>query len=279
MFLDSLVNLSVELVLKGFSALTVMAAAATSLVAVAIPVVADFSLIIAAVFAPLCLAIYPLSRTWAMSCFNTAVHAVMTGVGVAIFLQILLGKDGVLKAAIDATTVNMKASGENFMPILGGMLGLCVVYALAIIVLLAIPHIVQSIFGGFALNAAMPAAGAVMAGAKAGGRMSAAAAVGGGKAGAMGVSMAASGMGKAMSSGAAQSVLNSASRVISNVTGGGGKGARAAPSTPAGGATRATNSAAGGAPKTGGNSYRPAGQNRGGQPAAQPPKPPAQGNR
>lgn len=261
--LDVLQNFGVELVIKLFSILTVAAAAATGLIAVAVPVVADFGLVLSAVFAPFALAIYPLSKSWAMNSLNVAVQSAMVSVGCAVFLQVLLGDSGILKAAVDSTVATMTTENK-LLPVVGGLLGMCAVYGLSMLVLLNISRVVQAIFGGFSIDAGAPVAAAIggaagVTGGAAGRVMGPVASIAG-KGAAMMIAGGASSMARGMQEGAGKSAMNNTARVLSSLAGSG-----------AGGTTRAANSEGAGGSKPSGNSAQASGQ----QPAAQPPKSPS----
>lgn len=163
--IDALLSLGTSLFVSLFAGVMLLFAAATAMVAIAVPALADFSLVLAAVFAPLCLAFYPISKTWAYNCLNTAVHAAMVSVATALLLQILLGRqNGIMQAAVDAAKAGM-STGKTFEPIIGCMLGMIVTYMATIYILTHISSIVASIFGGFAMNPQLPQSGAKAAGA------------------------------------------------------------------------------------------------------------------
>lgn len=162
--IDALLSLGTSLFVSLFAGVMLLFAAATATVAIAVPALADFSLVLAAVFAPLCLAFYPVSKTWAYNCLNTAVHAAMVSVATSLLLQILLGRDGVMQAAVNAAKAGM-STGRTFEPVIACMLGMIVFYMLTIYILTHISSIVASIFGGFAMNPQLPQSGAKAAGA------------------------------------------------------------------------------------------------------------------
>lgn len=244
MIIDAISSLGVDLALKAFSIVSVCAAAATTLVAIAVPILADFSLVLAAVFAPLALGMWPISKTWSYNALNLAVQSGLTAVGSSVFLQILLGDSGILQAAVNSTAAKMNA-GNEFLPAVGGMLGMICVYALSCLVLLSIPRIVQAVFGGMSLDggavAGVIGAAAGSVGGAAGRALGPVAGLVG-KGAATAVASGASAMAKGMGSGVAKSTMNQTARVLNNLAGASSKAPGGAPNKAPGGAP-------GGAPK------------------------------
>lgn len=241
MIFDALSSFGVDLAIKAFSIVSVCAGAATALVAIAVPILADFALVMAAVFGPLALAMYPISKTWSYNALNLAVQSALVSVGCSVFLQILLGSDsGILQAAVNSTAAKMSA-GNEFLPVVGGMLGMICVYALSCLVLLSIPRIVQAIFGGFSLDggavAGVIGAAAGSVGGAAGRALGPAAGLVG-KGGATAVASGASAMVKGMGDGVAKSTMNQTARVLNNLAGGAGKAPGGAPNKAPGGAPK-----------------------------------------
>lgn len=233
MIIDAISSLGVDLALKAFSVVSICAGAATALVAIAVPILADFALVLAAVFAPLALSMWPISKTWSYNALNLAVQSGLTAVGCSVFLQILLGDSGVLQTAVNSTTEKMSADGA-FLPVVGGMLGMICVYALSSLVLLSIPRIVQAVFGGFSLDggavAGVIGAAAGSVGGAAGRALGPAAGLVG-KGAATAVASGAAAMAKGMGDGVAKTTMSQTARVLNSLAGGAGKAPGGAPTT------------------------------------------------
>lgn len=239
---DALGNIGTELVIKFFSVLALLAGTATGLVAIAVPILADWGLVLAAVFAPFSLAIYPISKTWSYNSLKVAIQSGLVSVGCSIFLQILLGDAGILQAAVNSTTARMSAE-EGFLPVIGGMVGMTCIYALASLVLLSIPRIVQALFGGFALDGGA-IAGAISSVAssasEAAGKVAGPAAGVAGRGIATAVASGASSIAKGMTGGAARSTMEQTARALNSIAGATPKAPASMPSVPQSGILRAT---------------------------------------
>lgn len=239
---DMLGQFGTSLVVKLFSILALLAGTATGLVAIAVPMLSDWGLVLAAVFAPFALAIYPISKTWSYNSLNVAVQSGLVSVGCSIFLQILLGDAGILQAAVNSTTARMSADSA-FIPVVGGMVGMVCVYALSSLVLLSIPRIVQALFGGFALDggAVAGAIGSVASSAsEAAGKVAGPVAGVAGRGTAAAISSGISAVAGGMSNTVARSTMEQTARVLNNIAGGGAKAPASMPSVPQGGILRAT---------------------------------------
>ncbi|WP_153133205.1 hypothetical protein [Dechloromonas hortensis] len=237
MIFDALSSFGVDLAIKAFSIVSVCAGVATALVAIATPLLADTALVLAAVFAPLALAMYPISKTWSYNAVNLAVQSGLTAVGCSVFLQILLGDSGILQAAVNSTAAKMNADNQ-FLPVVGGMLGMICVYALSCLVLLSIPRIVQAVFGGFSVDggavAGVIGAAAGSVGGAAGRALGPAAGLVG-KGAATAVASGAAAMAKGMGDGVAKTTMSQTARVLNSLAGGAGKAPGGAPNKAPGG--------------------------------------------
>lgn len=128
--------------------------------------IADVTIALAAIFMPFAIAFYPISNSWATSALNVVVGAVMTKVGIAFFLGLLLGSNGMLNTAVKSATEN----GDGLMNTLGACIGVLGILFISITMLNSIPGIITSIFGGFSFS--MPRGfGKAMSGMATGGAM------------------------------------------------------------------------------------------------------------
>lgn len=148
-----LANFGSFLIIKLCYLLTLLVLAFTTVVLMVLPLVADLTLAISAVFLPLCLAFYPISKDWALSAINALMSSIMVTVAVALFARIFLGAGGMLaKGAAKADAVAQ--SGDLWLA-LGAGLGMLVVAGIVLLLASSLPAIVSGIFAGASLSSSV----------------------------------------------------------------------------------------------------------------------------
>lgn len=123
-----------------------------------IPMLADITLVVCAMLMPICLAFWPVNKSWAMSAIGTGIGAVLIKAVVAFFLEIILGSGGALQAAINKTRSQMLVSIDagrpaEFTLVVVSMLGITAVMIVMLLIVMQLPGIVRGIFGGFTPSA------------------------------------------------------------------------------------------------------------------------------
>ena len=160
-YLDSILIGNNGLFIQLASFITTFLIVILTVILIAIPLVADFALVIGAIFLPLGIAVYPLVQPWAMRALETMLTAVFQGVAAAFLLQILLADNGPLAAGMAASIAQMNMTDGSFFPILNALQGVVFMCLLSILVALKLPDIVAQIWGGGSLNGGAIAASAM----------------------------------------------------------------------------------------------------------------------
>lgn len=224
-----------------------IAAAVLTVVMIAIPIVADFALTLAAVFAPIGLALWPISKNYATSALNMMIGSALVGSAAAFFIKLIAADGGVIDQAVRAAIAQMQAGTNQIGVVVGVAVGMIVLFGIFFLIATAIPRIMTALFGGIAIDpAGLVKAGAAMAmggavggaiGAAGGARAGVSAASG--KSGGAAAAAVAGGIGRGVAGGAIRGMAAS-SRGATNLVnmasaggGGGGKAARPAPRPPA----------------------------------------------
>lgn len=119
-----------------------------------VPILADVTLVVCALLMPICLAFWPINKSWTMNAIGTGLSAVLIKAVVGFFLEIVLGSGGALAGAVSTTQTKMLAAWAadrepEFTLVLGAMLGITVVMTVMLLVIMQLPGIVRGIFGGF----------------------------------------------------------------------------------------------------------------------------------
>ena len=141
------------LIIKLCYLLTLIVIAATTIVVMVLPLVADLTLAISAVFLPLCLAFYPLSKEWSLSAINAMMSSVAVTVAVSLFAKMFLSGAGVL--AKGAAKADALAKSGDLGLALGAGLGMLVVSGIVLVLAASLPGIVSGIFGGASLSSSV----------------------------------------------------------------------------------------------------------------------------
>ncbi len=133
--------------------LTLIVIAGTTVVVMVLPLLADLTLAISAVFLPLCLAFYPISKEWALSAINAMMGSIAVTVAVALFAKMFLSGAGVL--AKGAAKADALAKSGDLGLALGAGLGMLVVAGIVLVLATSLPGIVSGIFGGASLSSSV----------------------------------------------------------------------------------------------------------------------------
>lgn len=166
MMIDMFTNAGGWLIVQLAYLVATLIVAATVVLLVAIPIVAHFYLIVASIFLPLTLAVWPFNKDWALSCINTMMGAVGSTVTVAIFSKFFLGSSGILAKGATTATAALEAGDKGL--IMGAALGIIVVAGVVLLIAKSISGVVSSIFAGASLSVAERGASKAAAGAGAG---------------------------------------------------------------------------------------------------------------
>lgn len=147
--------------------LVMLVASLMTVAVTVVPILADVTLVVCAMLMPICLAFWPINKSWAMNAIGAALGAVLVKAVVGFFLEIILGSGGALAHAVNSTRQQMFTSWAagrepEFTLILGSMLGIVVVMVIMLLVIMQLPGIVRGIFGGFSpsVDLGKPAAAA-----------------------------------------------------------------------------------------------------------------------
>jgi len=207
-------------VLQLTTLLMMLAIAFLTVMVVAIPIVADFGLVLGAIFLPITLAVWPITKTWATAAIGTIVSSAMVGTAAAFFISLLLKDGGAMHKAVEkANQAMVGVNGvDTIGPVMAASLGMIIFSLIAIMAAFSITGVVSRIFGGATIDGARMAAGGMIAGASAG--------VGAAAMSARGLEGAV--RGGAAASAAAKDAGLSGKAAMQHIAGGAGRGAAAA---------------------------------------------------
>lgn len=220
-----------------------IAAAVLTVVMIAIPIVADFALTLAAVFAPIGLALWPISKNYATSALNMMIGSALVGSAAAFFIKLIAADGGVIEQAVRAAIAQMQAGTNQIGVVVGVAVGMIVLFGIFFLIATAIPRIMTVLFGGIAIDPG----GLVKAGA--------AVAVGGAVGGAIG---AAGGARAGLAAAAGKSPGQAAAAAAKGFAGGLAGGAIRGAAAGSRGATNLLNMTSGGGGGGGGGGGKPA---------------------
>lgn len=220
-----------------------IAAAVLTVVMIAIPIVADFALTLAAVFAPIGLALWPISKNYATSALNMMIGSALVGSAAAFFIKLIAADGGVIDQAVRAAIAQMQAGTNQIGVVVGVAVGMIVLFGIFFLIATAIPRIMTALFGGIAIDPAglVKAGAAAAVGGAVGGAIGAAGGARAGLAAAAGKSpgqaaaAAAKGFAGGLAGGAVRGAVagsRGATNLLNMAGGGGGKPAQKQPQRP-----------------------------------------------
>lgn len=146
----SAVSLSTNYIILGLTGLFVMILAAVmSAVVMAHILIQDFSLVLGAIFFPVGVALWPVSKTWAMSALSVMLQAVFASAAFAFFIDVLFAKNGALDHGVQAAISMFPTQTspiDQSVVVIGASLAVLAFLISTIAVAYAIPRILKQIF-------------------------------------------------------------------------------------------------------------------------------------
>jgi hypothetical protein len=135
-------------ILAILSLITLIIAAIMTAVIVAHILIQDFALVFAAIFFPLGVALWPVSKTWAMSTLSVMLQAVCSTAALAFFVEVLFAPGGALDSAITSaiSKIDENDAFGQVMLMLSSSLAIIVFLVSVIAVAYAIPRMLKQIF-------------------------------------------------------------------------------------------------------------------------------------
>lgn len=141
---------SVNFIILGLTGLIVMLLAAImSAVVMAHVLIQDFALVLGAIFLPFGIALWPVSKTWAMSALTVMLQAVFASAAFAFFVDILFAKDGALDKGVKAAMAMFPQQAsplDQSLVVISAALAVVAFLVSVIAVAYAIPRILKQIF-------------------------------------------------------------------------------------------------------------------------------------
>lgn len=144
------VALSANYLILGLTGLCVMLLTALmSAVVISQILILDFALAIGAIFLPIGVGLWPVSRTWAMSSLSVMLNAVFSSAALAFAISILFEENGAIHSAVQAAIASMPQETspvDQSIIVLGSALAIVACVGAATVVVAALPGILRDVF-------------------------------------------------------------------------------------------------------------------------------------